>query len=423
MLTFKRGGSWFFDRGQIYLKLLPDGEAVQLTHDDRAKMSPVFSPDGSRIAYTADEDGWAIWEVPVLAGGEPRRMLANAEGLRWIDPRHILFSRIATPPHMIVEISEESLAGIRDVYAPASHYGMAHFSVASPDRKQVLIVEMQTDWISCRLVPFDGSSKGKPVGPVPASCTAAAWSPDGKWMYFTANTGQGSHLWRQKSDGGPAEQISRGPTTEQGIAMASDGRSLITSVATSHSSVWIHDAKGDRQISSEGNTAQPYISPDGRIFYLAGQIGGVDEMSLRDTELWAADPNSGRSARVLPGEKMAKYVVSPGWEGGRLVDRGGRHRRWRPLVRAARSADTPAKSRPKRRADNLRNRSLREYLLHRQGGCGPWHLPDRARWNGNLAAWATPLLGCWEARPSLPMNNGWSRAPAKDMSRPNTRRR
>ena len=24
-----------------------------------------------------------------------------------------------------------------------------------------------------------------------------AWSPDGRWMYFTAQTLQGSHIWRQ----------------------------------------------------------------------------------------------------------------------------------------------------------------------------------------------------------------------------------
>ncbi len=115
MLAFKRGGSWYLDQGQMYVKIMPDGQAVQLTHDGQAKMAPVFSPDGARIVYSADDNGWATWEVPVLAAGEPRRMLANAEGLRWIDPRHILFSRITTAPQMAVETSEESLAGIRDV--------------------------------------------------------------------------------------------------------------------------------------------------------------------------------------------------------------------------------------------------------------------------------------------------------------------
>ena len=53
MLAFIRGPSTFVSPGQLYVKLLPDGEPVALTNDTLPKMSPVFSPDGSRIAYTA----------------------------------------------------------------------------------------------------------------------------------------------------------------------------------------------------------------------------------------------------------------------------------------------------------------------------------------------------------------------------------
>jgi len=41
MLTFIRGPATFFGPGQIYVKILPDGQAVELTHDGVAKMSPV----------------------------------------------------------------------------------------------------------------------------------------------------------------------------------------------------------------------------------------------------------------------------------------------------------------------------------------------------------------------------------------------
>src|SRR5690349_13120381 len=51
MLAFIRGEDSFFGQGQIYVKLLPDGEPVQLTHDATLKLGPTFSPDGSRIAY------------------------------------------------------------------------------------------------------------------------------------------------------------------------------------------------------------------------------------------------------------------------------------------------------------------------------------------------------------------------------------
>lgn len=68
MLTFIRGPDTFAASGQIYVKMLPDDEAVQLTRDYLHKMSPVFSPDGSQIAYTTIESGdkWNTWLVPVL---------------------------------------------------------------------------------------------------------------------------------------------------------------------------------------------------------------------------------------------------------------------------------------------------------------------------------------------------------------------
>jgi eukaryotic-like serine/threonine-protein kinase len=323
MLAFKRGGTWFLDRGQMYVKMLPDGRAVQLTHDDLPKMAPVFSPDGSRIVYSVRGPGWDTWEAPILAGGEPRRMLANAEGLRWIDPSHILFSEVRTSPSMVVVVSEESRAGMRDVYLPTQPRGMAHFSALSPNRKQVLIVEMdlamREAWLPCRLAPFDGSSKGAQVGPVPSTCTAAAWSPDGKWMYFTADTGNGPHIWRQKNDGSPPEQISSGPTTEEGIAMAPDGRSIVSSVGTTRNSVWIHDGNGNRQISSEGDAVAPNFSPDGtRVFYLVEQTG----RSERSWELWATDVNSGRAEPVLPGVSMVHYTVSPDGKAVAYITRG-----------------------------------------------------------------------------------------------------
>ena len=44
MVTFKRGEDAFFSSGQIYVKLLPNGEPVRLTNDDDRKYAPVFTP-------------------------------------------------------------------------------------------------------------------------------------------------------------------------------------------------------------------------------------------------------------------------------------------------------------------------------------------------------------------------------------------
>ena len=267
MVAFVRGESTFYGPGQIYAKILPDGEPVQLTHDNLDKMSPVFSPDGTRIAYTTVDPGFSMGHVD----GSCARWRAAIDaqkrigsGLDRIRGR-IMFSEMRMGVHMAVVTSEESRVGQRDIYVPPDEPDMAHRSYLSPDGKWVLLVEMDIDhlWEPCRLVPADGSSSGQKVGPLGGGCTFAAWSPDGKWMYFTSNAVSANHIWRQRFPDGKPEQITAGPTEEEGIAMAPDGRSFVTAVSLQGASLWLHDANGDRQISIEGNAADSSIHADG----------------------------------------------------------------------------------------------------------------------------------------------------------------
>jgi serine/threonine protein kinase len=118
MVTFIRGPQTFWGPGQVYVKALPDSEPVQLTRDGFAKMSPAFSPDGARIAYTtvSARFGWDTWAVPVV-GGEPQRWLRNASGLVWAGPRNVLFSEMKQGTHMGIVASDDSRIGQRAVYS------------------------------------------------------------------------------------------------------------------------------------------------------------------------------------------------------------------------------------------------------------------------------------------------------------------
>ena len=327
-LAFIRGDGTFMTGGQIYVKQLPDGDPVQLTHDDLPKMSPAFSPDGARIAYTVLNSPWS-WDTAVVpvAGGASQPFLQNASGLLWTAPRQVLFSEIRNGAHMGLVTAEENRVGARDVYVPAEEPAMAHRSYLSPDHKWVLVVEMDVDhlWLPCRIVPADGSSQGRRVGPA-GGCTFAAWSPDGNWMYFTANLGGADHIWRQQFPDGQPEQITSGPTEEQGITMAPDGRSLITAVALQNTSLWIHDARGERQISLEGNAANPRFTRDGKkLCYLVVKEAPNTWAFYRDPgELRVADIESGRSEPLVSGLKVLDYDLSR--DGRQLVlwtaDRG-----------------------------------------------------------------------------------------------------
>ena len=339
MLAFIRGSSSFWGSGQIYVKILPDGQPVQLTHDGSNKMSPVFSPDGARVAYTTFLGGrfeWDTWVVPVL-GGEPQLMLRNAAALTWTGPRQVLFSEAKEQvPHMGIVEAQESRIGQRDVYLPTDEYGMVHRSYLSPDGKWVLVVEMDGEhaWLPCRLVPMDGSSAVRNVGPPAAACTFAAWSPDGKWMYFNSNRGGGgNHIWRQRFPDGRLEQVTSGPTEEEGIAMAPDGRSLVTAVTLSNVSIWVHDASGDRPISLESNSADPKFTLEGRNLYYRIVKQTPDQlrfMGREPGEVWATDLKSGRSESLAPGFQALNYDISA--DGRQLVmeaaDREGKPQLW-----------------------------------------------------------------------------------------------
>ena len=321
LLAFIRGGSTIAGFGQIYVKLLPDGEPALLTRDSLLKTNPAFSPDGSRIAYTTSVDGATLetWIVPAL-GGQPRPFLTNASGLTWIrgatapptDQPSVLFSAFTGRGfQMSIVSSTESRAGLRTVYLPPET-GMAHRSQLSPDGKHLLVVEMSgSAWLPCRLMPFDGSGAGNTIGPTPAQCTAAAWSPDGRWMYVTADDGNGFHIWRQRFPDGVPEQVTFGATEEEGIGFASDGHSFVTSIGSRQSTVWIHDERGDHQITSEGFAFFPTISPDAKkVYYLVRSRGAGAQAFLRGA-LWVTDLASGQHRPLLPEFKIKHYSISP----------------------------------------------------------------------------------------------------------------
>jgi Tol biopolymer transport system component len=92
------------------------------------------------------------------------------------------------------------------------------------------------------------------------------------------------HIWRQRFPNGQPEQITSGPTEEEGIALAPDGRSLITSVGLRQRTVSVHYVNSDRRISLEGYAYWPSFSPDGKRLYYRVLKGGTPD--ARRERLW-----------------------------------------------------------------------------------------------------------------------------------------
>jgi serine/threonine protein kinase len=316
-VAFLRGPGSFGNStnpGQVWFKSLPDGEPFQLTKTMLRKQTINFSQDGSRLYFT-QIDGpfvWNTYELPLLGGQEPKLFMANATGLSWIGSGRVLFSAISTGIHMKLSTSNAGRTDERDIYVPPDPMqGMVHRSALSPDGKWVLVAEMDSKWWSrCRMVPFDGSSAGRQVGPE-GSCTWAQWSTDGKWMYFTVDTRRGGfHVWRQRfPDGEPQQLTPSGASEEEGLAMMPDGKSFITNSGTQQSTIWLHDDKtGERQITSEGYSFFPTLSRDGKKLYFLRRVTGSH--SYFSGELWVSDVATGVAERLFAGLVLTHFAIS-----------------------------------------------------------------------------------------------------------------
>jgi len=308
MMAFLVGSDVGFPfTGEIYTVRLPDGEPIQRTHDASAKYGVAFSPDGSQITYTEVANGWTTMAVP-LDGGEPRLLLKNAAGLTWLDERHVLFSEILTGLHLALVTATDRREGPRRVYVPAHERGMAHYGYASPDRQSVLVVEMGPTGAfgRCRLAPFDGHTEGSEVGP-DGRCTSAAWSPDGRWMYFTVAVNGASHVWREPFPSGALQQITSGPATEHGVAASPDGRSLVTALGILESGAWMHTPQGERLVSPDGYAGGLRFSRDGRFLFYVLRRAASDVAG----RLWQTELSSGKAEPLGQSLPITSYDISP----------------------------------------------------------------------------------------------------------------
>jgi hypothetical protein len=179
-------------------------------------------------------------------------------------------------------------------------------------------------------------------------------------MYLSSKVNGVFHIWRQHFPDGRAEQLTSGPSEEEGIAVAPDGRSLLTSLGTRHSAVWMHDDRGEHEISGEGDAFVPTLaptmsqpfSPDGRtIFYLVRQGARSAGLDLRSGTLSRTDLETGRRDHLLAGFDVIAYDISR--DGKRVVfaalDDKGRSHLWlapldgqvSPRQLSSREADSP----------------------------------------------------------------------------------
>jgi serine/threonine protein kinase len=221
------------------------GAPRRLTFDPRSDATPIFSPDGSRIAYVSDRkvDVWDIFERRADGTGGETLLLEsdeNKQALGWSpDGRYILYS----------------------TQNPQTDYDL---------------------WV----LPLDGGLKPFPIAATPYVENEARFSPDGRWVAFdSTETGQ-TEIYHQPFPGpGPKTQISVGGGSaprwrldgRELFYVGSENRLMAVSIVQGSSGL---EAGPPRALFTLSAAASYEPSPDGQRFLVTTVVSEASPITL-----------------------------------------------------------------------------------------------------------------------------------------------
>ncbi|HUP62601.1 MAG TPA: protein kinase [Thermoanaerobaculia bacterium] len=242
----------------IYVQRVDGRTAINITSDSPADdAQPVFSPDGSQIAFRSERDGGGIFVMGVT-GESVRRLTDFGYNPSWSpDGTRIVVSTAAA------ELRPQEHKANGDLWILDARTGAkrlvfrARDGVGSTDGTDAL----QPNWsphgkriafwgVAGRLperaiftIDPDAAQPSKTlvrVTPEPSMNWNPVWSPDGQHLYFGSNRDGTLNLWRVAIDeetGSPVgapEPVSLPASTSGNYAFAQNGEMVFTSVMRSY---------------------------------------------------------------------------------------------------------------------------------------------------------------------------------------------
>jgi len=241
---------------QIYLRTLATGEERRLTRERRDEIQPAWAPDGRRLAFVrasadsghlapSDLNGWYfeggdIWTVDV-ASGATHPLVTGAFGPAWSPDGARLAFDAAWAGGRRIWITDSAGLNPRQLTSDSSEAVIHAGPRWSPDGRR--LVFRRIEGTTSDLLTADvGSAAAVRFTQDPPAELDPAWSPDGRWIYYASDRGGGMNVWRQQVDAegrpGSREQLTTGAGADVEPAPAPDGRRLAFAVRGLNSDVW-----------------------------------------------------------------------------------------------------------------------------------------------------------------------------------------
>ena len=201
-------------------------------------ISPAWSPDGSRIAYTSFEKKKPVVYVQTLATRE-RKAVANFKGSN---------------------------------SAPAW----------SPDGGKLAVVLTLHGGSQIYLINTDGSGLQR-ISQSPGIDTEPSFSPDGKWLLFTSDRGGSPQIYRMSVSGGSAERLTFEGDYNVSARYSSDGKRFVYIHRNAgRFNVAIQDlSTRQMQLLTDSNSDEsPSFSPNNRMILYTTEVGTHGILSI-----------------------------------------------------------------------------------------------------------------------------------------------
>jgi len=203
----------------IYVVNVDGSGLVRLTSDAAGDLSPRWSPDGKRIAfsrvgsiYVMDSDGTNIQQV---TESKPEATAPPCEAGSFLggwspDGKQLTFYA-ASATRQLGQICTVNVDG-SDLKVVASEPPTYHVEPSwSPDGEWIVyrFIKSEDDYEINKVKP-DGSSMTNLTNH-PAMDIEPDWSPDGEWVVFSSNRGGNFDLYIMKPDGSELARLTTDP--------------------------------------------------------------------------------------------------------------------------------------------------------------------------------------------------------------------
>ena len=302
------------------------GEATpsRLTTDPALDFSPVWSPDGLRIAFVREgREGTEILVVPAAGGAERRltvstvgswygmRQLARQVcGLAWSPGGNFLAfvdRETSESPRSLFLLEVETRARRKLTTPPAGWPGDG-LSAFSPDGRSLAFARSRGGWpsdIYILALSESGEPRGepRPITNDTRTILGFDWTADGRTLIFASDRGGVHALWRVAASGGEPERLSVGSDFCLWPSVSRRSGRLAYVKATFDYNIWRVAAPGAgaaRQSAPEKITQSPLLeispalSPEGGRVAFAGSSSG-------EFSIWNCRIDGSQPVRLSPG--------------------------------------------------------------------------------------------------------------------------